>query len=67
MNLLTPEDLVKLTGAKQAGKQADVLNQHGIFYIRRQDGSLVTTWHHVNHPQRHNAQNDGEPDFGEIA
>lgn len=61
--ILTDDDIEQLTGAKQPAKQSDVLMQHGIYFIRRQDGKIVTTWHHVNHPARRFAVNDSEPDF----
>lgn len=50
-DLLTEEELQDLTGVKTPGKQASVLEAHGIYYIRRRDGKLRTTWYHVNHPQ----------------
>lgn len=50
MSLLTEEAMEELTKCKQAQKQASVLDTNGIYYIRRLDGSIVTTWHHVNHP-----------------
>jgi hypothetical protein len=56
--LLTPDDLQELTGAVHAAQQANVLDRHGIFYIRRRDGKIRTTWHHVNHPA-HQTAHDG--------
>lgn len=67
MNLLTDFELFKLTGAKQPNKQSDILDRNGIYYIRRLDGSIVTTWHHVNHPCARTVSNDDTPDFGAIA
>lgn len=66
MNLLSSEDLESLTGAKQSSKQEYVLNQNGIYFIKRMDGSIVTTWHHVNHPAARIAKNDSEPNFGAV-
>lgn len=65
--LLTPEEIQELTKAKQVAVQARILEQSGIYYIRRADGSIVTTWHHVNNPCRKQASNDDVPDFGAIA
>lgn len=48
--LLTDEDLRQITGATQVSKQKKILLEHGIFFINKLDGSIVTTWHHVNHP-----------------
>lgn len=50
MNLLTEDELIELTKAKQPGKQGQVLDENGIYYIRRADKSIATTWYHVNHP-----------------
>lgn len=66
MNLLSEDDLIELTKAKQPNKQADVLSDNGIYFIKRLDGSIVTTWHHVNHPSTHAAINDSAPNFGAI-
>lgn len=63
-NLLTDKELEELTKAKQPTKQASILDNNGIYYIKRGDGSIVTTWHHVNHPARQIASNDAEPNFG---
>lgn len=62
-NLLTQEEVEALTGAKQAAKQASILDEHGIYYIRRVDGKIITTWHHVNHPCQRSVANDSEPNF----
>lgn len=67
MKLLSKEDLVELTGAKQPGKQRQVLELHGIYFITKIDGTITTTWDHVNNPIGQSAQNDEEPDFDKIA
>jgi len=67
MNLLTEKELVDLTKVKQPAKQRAVLDNNGIYYILRLDGSIVTTWHHVNHPCVNRAVNDDMPDFGAMA
>lgn len=65
--LLTPDELYALTKAKQPSKQTAVLDLNGIYYIKRIDGSIVTTWHHVNHPTlQRAATNDALPDFAAI-
>ncbi|MGH8532417.1 MAG: DUF4224 domain-containing protein, partial [Gammaproteobacteria bacterium] len=38
--LLTTEELEKLTGAKQPAKQASILRRHGIFFCR------ASRWHY---------------------
>ncbi len=65
--LLKPEDLVELTGTVQPARQAVVLERHGIYYIRRIDGSITTTWEHVNKPNAGQISPDNEPDFDQIA
>jgi len=67
MNLLTDDELEKITKFKHPGKQREVLDNNGIYYILRLDGSIVTTWHHVNHPCIKRAINDDMPDFGAMA
>lgn len=64
--LLTDSDLVELTAAKIPSKQAEVLDRNGIYYIRRKDNTITTTWWHVNHPTRQTASNDDEPDFSKV-
>ena len=41
MKWLTPEEMIDLTGYRQYQKQLQALNQMGIDYKRRPDGSLV--------------------------
>lgn len=50
MNFLTEDELIELTKAKQPVKEGQILDENGIYYIRRADKSIVTTWYHVNHP-----------------
>lgn len=64
--LLTKEDLVELTGASQSARQAKVLERHGIYYIKRLDGTITTTWEHVNKPYAGNIAPDNEPDFDKV-
>lgn len=66
MNLLTEEDLKDLTGAAQAARQMQVLESNGIYYITRMDGSIVTTWHHVNHPCSIARPSNDAPNFSAI-
>ena len=66
MNLLSEDELQALTKATQHTKQKRVLNENGIYFIERLDGSIVTTWHHVNHPAGRQAKNDSQPNFGAI-
>lgn len=41
MPWLTPEQVIELTGYRQYQKQMEALNQMGIDYKKRPDGSLV--------------------------
>lgn len=63
-DILTDEELRDLTGAAHAAAQAAVLDQHGIFYIRRRDAKIRTTWHHVHHPKVSLAH--AEPDYSAL-
>lgn len=63
--ILEPEDIVKITGAQQPKKQAEVLDKAGIYYWFKKDGEVVTAWHHVYNPSRI-ARNDAEPDFSKV-
>ncbi|WP_227244001.1 DUF4224 domain-containing protein [Paraburkholderia caribensis] len=45
MPLLSPEDLVKITGAKRYSKQHRWFrNEFGIEVVTRDNGSIVMTW-----------------------
>jgi hypothetical protein len=66
-NLLTQAELEALTGAKQAERQKRVLDDNGIYYIQRLDKTIVTTWHHVNHPTGIKSHNDDMPDFSKVS
>ena len=48
VSILTPADLEHLTGAKRAATQRRVLDNAGIRYVRRLDGSPALTWEAVN-------------------
>lgn len=63
---LTPEEMNELTGACQSAKQKQVLDQNGIYYITRLDNTIVTTWHHVNHPFILETSKDNKPDFSSM-
>ncbi|MGZ5026093.1 MAG: DUF4224 domain-containing protein [Methylobacter sp.] len=47
-NILTPEELIELTGSRAAKRQIEVLAKHGIKFITRSDGKIRTTWTAVN-------------------
>lgn len=63
-HMLSEEELQELTGTQQPARQAGVLDNHGIFYVRRLDGRIRVTWYSVNHPGARAASN--EPDYGAI-
>ena len=48
--ILSDNDIKELTGAAQSEHQQKVLKEAGIWFIKRKDGKIRTTWHHVNHP-----------------
>ncbi|EGB8767685.1 DUF4224 domain-containing protein [Salmonella enterica] len=47
---LTEEELEDATGASQKSLQKEVLTLNGIYFIERRDGSIRTTWYHINPP-----------------
>ncbi|EHG4045840.1 DUF4224 domain-containing protein [Salmonella enterica] len=47
---LTNKELADATGSTQKSLQKEVLTQNGIYFIERRDGSIRTTWYHINHP-----------------
>ncbi len=47
-NLLTPEELIELTGAKTTRKQIETLTKNKISFVLRSDGKIRTTWAAVN-------------------
>jgi hypothetical protein len=49
--ILSPAELLSLTGRQRAGWQARQLEHLGIPYKRRTDGSLVVLRAHVEHLQ----------------
>lgn len=48
MSLLTPEEMIEVTGAERPSKQIEVLEANRIGYIRRINGHPTTTWEAVN-------------------
>ena len=48
MNFLDDGALIDLTGYQQPSRQARVLEQHGIRFVRRPDGKIRVTWEQVN-------------------
>lgn len=42
--MLTPNELVELTGAKRPARQIAVLSASGIRFVRRIDGRPAVTW-----------------------
>ena len=66
-NLLTKAELEELTGTTQPARQKRVLDDHGIYYIQKLDKTIITTWHHVNHPTGIKSHNDDMPDFSKVS
>ena len=50
LDLLSESEIKALTGYERADKQAKVLQEHGIFYVQRRDGTLAVTLHAVHNP-----------------
>lgn len=47
-DLITPEDMVELTGAKLPSKQCEMLRKSGIRFSIRANGSPALTWEAYN-------------------
>lgn len=67
--LITHEELVEITGYEFLSKQCEVLDRHGIFYVKDRNGAPKTTWYNFNHPRHLRFEKiaelhyDAEPDF----
>lgn len=65
--LLSDEDLVRITGTEKPSEQKKVLQKNGIRFFTGKNNTVTTTWFHVNHPElKRAANNDGEPDFSSL-
>ncbi|HGJ5884477.1 DUF4224 domain-containing protein [Arsenophonus sp.] len=65
---ITDEQMKELTGYQKPSKQCKVLEEAGIFFIKRPDGRPKTTWEHFNKRlSKATSINFAEkPDFGAI-
>lgn len=50
-DLMTAEDVMSVTGYEHPSKQCQVLDDHGIFYVRDKNGCPKTTWYNFNNPR----------------
>ena len=66
-DIISDNDIEKLTGYKIPSKQCESLRDAGIFFITRRDGRPRTTWTHFNSPlahrQKHTDSYDPQPNF----
>ncbi len=60
--LLTPAELVALTGYQQPARQARALTAQGVPFVRRADGRLSVTWEMV-HRAKAPLPKTTEPDY----
>ncbi|MGX8939295.1 DUF4224 domain-containing protein [Symbiopectobacterium sp. Eva_TO] len=69
-DIITDDELEKITGYKIPSKQCEILQAAGIFFITRRDGRPRTTWAHFNSPytQRTVAEESKyvEPNYGAL-
>ncbi|NIL21545.1 DUF4224 domain-containing protein [Yersinia mollaretii] len=69
-DIISAEDLIKLTGYRIPSKQCEALRQAGIFFITRRDGRPQTTWGHFQDPLSHRhkelTEKSIEPNFGAL-
>lgn len=63
-DLLTPDDMVSLTGATRPDLQAKVLAANNIFFMIDQNLIPKTTWFHVNNPIHLRTPTLSMSDFG---
>ena len=65
-DVITPDEMIELTGYQFPSKQCEALERAGIFFIKRPDGYPKTTWAHFNSPlaKRQALPVSDEPDFG---
>jgi hypothetical protein len=64
---LTPEEVRRFTGVSKPSVQARVFRDNGVYCFRQNDGSITTTWYHVNHPLKYrNTEQEVEPDYSAI-
>lgn len=49
-DLMTDEDLARVTGYKNPSKQAEALKAARVHFIPRPDGRPSLTWYSFNHP-----------------
>jgi len=47
-DLVTPDEMIQITGCKLAVKQCDILRDSGVRYIKRHDGRPMVTWTAIN-------------------
>ncbi|EGY27948.1 hypothetical protein Rin_00021250 [Candidatus Regiella insecticola 5.15] len=68
--IISTEDLIKLTGYKIPSKQCESLRLAGIFFITRRDERPQTTWGHFQNPlslrPRNPIKETIEPNFGAL-
>ncbi len=69
-DIISDDDIERLTGYKFPTKQCEILRDAGIFFITRRDGRPRTTWRHFNEPLAFRGRPIGdssvEPNFGAL-
>ena len=55
-DLLTAEQLADFCGTKQVSKQRKTLQNAGIFFIDKWDGTLSVCWTHIHNPTKKPSQ-----------
>ena len=66
--LLTEQEIIELTGAKQTSRQREILSKSGIFFIEKADHKISLTWGHVNNPGMRSTRQsfDESPNFASM-
>ena len=70
-DIITREEMIKLTGTPLKSRQCEALRRAGVFFMERADGHPKTTWGHFLNPIKYRNQQEEtvreeEPDFGAI-
>ena len=58
-DLMSEQELEKVTGYKAQAKQCKVLTDHGIFFMKDANGTPHVTWYSFNNPTQSKTSNLG--------
>ena len=58
-DLMSEQELEKVTGYKAQAKQCKLLTEHGIFFVKDANGAPHVTWYSFNNPTQLKTSNLG--------